>query len=68
MATTRSVLTLRAALETQRLKAVERLAETSGPLSLESLQGVAILQVVLTAVREEIETHSIRLGRDDVHG
>jgi hypothetical protein len=65
MATTHSVLALRAALETQRLKAVERLAETRGPLSFESLQAVAILQMVLTGVREEIETHSIHLGWDD---
>jgi hypothetical protein len=62
VAETHPVQVLQAALETQRQRAVENLARKVHPLSLESLREVAILQVVLTAVREEIELHSFRPG------
>ena len=53
-----------AQLETLRLKAIEELAAANGggALSADSLQRIAILQTVLTAVREEIEAHEVRLG------
>jgi hypothetical protein len=65
VATTHPVHALCTALEVQRLKAVESLAAQTGPLSHESLQQLATLQAALTAVREEIEDHSIRLGWGD---
>jgi hypothetical protein len=65
VATTHPVLALCTALEAQRLKAVETLAAQTSALAPESLQELATLQAALTAVREEIEAHSIRLGWDD---
>ena len=54
---------LRAQLETLRLKAIEELAaKADGALPANSLQRIAILQTVLTAVREEIEAHEVKLG------
>ena len=55
------VHTLRANLETERLRLVEKLAAGS-TLSAETLRELATFQAALTAVREEIETHSVRLG------
>jgi hypothetical protein len=62
VAETHPVHVLRESLETQRHKAIESLSKKISPLSLESMREVAILQTVLTAVREEIETHSFRPG------
>jgi uncharacterized protein YbjQ (UPF0145 family) len=53
---------LRAHLETARLKAVEELAAKGGALPADALQKIAILQTVLTAVREEIEAHEVKVG------
>ena len=49
-------------LETERLKAVQELAAKPGALPADTLQGIAILQTVLTAVREEIAAHEVRVG------
>jgi hypothetical protein len=65
MTTPHPVHTLRTALEGERLKAVETLAAQGGSLSPEALRQLATLQMALMAVREEIETHSIRLGWGD---
>jgi hypothetical protein len=65
VATTHPVHALCAALEARRLTVVESLAAQSAPLAHESLQELATLQAALTAVREEIEAHSIRLGWGD---
>jgi hypothetical protein len=59
------VHTLRANLETARLKAVEALAATDGAFSTDRLGELATLQAALTAVREEIEAHGTRLGWGD---
>jgi hypothetical protein len=54
---------LRGQLETLRLKAIEELAaKAGGALPADSLERIAILQTVLTAVREEIEAHEVKLG------
>lgn len=53
---------LRANLETARLKAVEALAAREGAFSTDALQELATLQGALTAVREEIKAHGLRLG------
>lgn len=53
---------LRAKLETERLDAVQRLAATNAVLSPSVLTELAYLQLALTAVKEEIETHSMKLG------
>jgi hypothetical protein len=52
---------LGAHLEAARLKAIEELAAKDGALPQEALQGIAILQSVLTAVREEIEAHEVKI-------
>jgi hypothetical protein len=65
MTTTHPVHTLRAALEAERLKAVESLAASAGTAPPDALRQLATLQMALMAVREEIETHSIRLGWGD---
>jgi hypothetical protein len=62
VATTHPVHALCTALEARRLEAVGALAAQINPLTSESLQELATLQAALTAVREEIEAHSIRLG------
>lgn len=56
---------LRDALEARRLEEIERLADislASGGLPLESLNPLAHLQLVLTAVREEISAHEVKVG------
>ncbi len=52
---------LRANLEAARLEAVENLAKGGAPAA-EALQKLAVLQAALTAVREEIDVHEVRLG------
>jgi len=44
------------------LKAVEALAAREGAFSTDALQELATLQGALTAVREEIKAHGLRLG------
>ena len=56
---------LLAHLETARLKAIEELATKPGVLPADALQGIATLQTVLTAVREEIAAHQVRIGGGD---
>ncbi|PNG26234.1 hypothetical protein [Methylocella silvestris] len=53
---------LRAALEAQRLTAVEELAAEGGAQTLESLQKLAIIQGALQAVGDEIKAHEIKVG------
>jgi hypothetical protein len=53
---------LLAYLETTRLKAIEELAEKAGAPPADALQRIAILQAALTAVREEIEAHAVKVG------
>jgi hypothetical protein len=65
MTTPHPVHALRTALEGERLKAVETLAAQGGSVSPDALRQLATLQMALMAVREEIETHSIRLGWGD---
>jgi hypothetical protein len=49
-------------LEAARLRAVNELAAKGNALPAESLRRIAVLQTVLTAVREEIEAHEVRVG------
>lgn len=53
---------LRANLEDARLKAIKTLAAASNPLSVSALNELVMLQVALTAVREEIAAHGASLG------
>jgi hypothetical protein len=59
---THPVHALRARLEDERLDAVQKLAATSTALNSAALSELAYLQLALTAVREEIEAHSVKLG------
>lgn len=61
MPTPHPVHALLAKLETERLALVERLA-AGGPLSAGALSELATVQTVLTAVREGIEAHGVKLG------
>ena len=57
--------TLRDALETARLQAIQELASTDGTtpsISTETLQRVAFLQLALVAVREELAAHEVKIG------
>ncbi|MEJ0006531.1 MAG: hypothetical protein WDM77_09235 [Steroidobacteraceae bacterium] len=65
MATMHPIHSLCTMLETERLHAVERLAAKNGTPGRDALEELAALQMALMAVREEIETHSIRLGWGD---
>jgi hypothetical protein len=53
---------LSTSLEAARLIAIEELASKGGPLPAASLQEIALLQTVLTAVREEIAAHEVKVG------
>jgi hypothetical protein len=59
------VQALQAALETARLKVVERLARSPNPLSGGDLQSLATIQTALSAVREEIQAHGVGWGGKD---
>jgi hypothetical protein len=52
---------LRAKLEAERLRRVEKLA-ADGALSVDAVKELASFQAALTAVREEIEAHAVQLG------
>jgi hypothetical protein len=54
--------TLEKNLETARLKAIEELASKGGALSPESVRDLAAIQAALTAVRQEIDDHGVKLG------
>ena len=53
---------LQANLVATRLKVVETLAAKEGPPALDALRELATIHAALSAVREEIETHGVRLG------
>jgi hypothetical protein len=53
---------LRAALEAQRLLAVEELAANGANLPTDALQKLALIQGALTAVEEEIKGHEVKIG------
>jgi hypothetical protein len=56
---------LRDALEAHRLEEIERLAKiclSAGGLPPDSFNALAHLQLALTAVREEISAHDVKLG------
>ena len=57
-----AVHALRARLEDQRLSAVQTLASSDAALNSDALTELVYLQLALTAVREEIEAHSVKLG------
>jgi hypothetical protein len=56
---------LQASLEAARLKLVETLAAREGLPNPDALRELATIHAALSAVREEIETHSARLGWGD---
>ncbi len=66
MTATHPIHALRASLEDKRLEAVQALADlgaTAGtPLDPTILAELALIQLALTAVREEIDAHSVKLG------
>jgi hypothetical protein len=47
---------LRTNLEAVRLRSIERLARSEGPLTADVLKELAMVQAALTAVREEIDS------------
>ncbi len=53
---------LAANLETERLQAVQELAAKGGALPADALEKIATLQATLTAVREEIKAHNVKIG------
>jgi hypothetical protein len=53
---------LRARLEAARLQEVEALAAAEGEPNAEGLKTIAHLQAALTAVREEIRAHAVKIG------
>ncbi len=56
---------LRERIETARLQLIEELAANGEPLSPETLQKIALIQSALTAVREEIKNHEVKVGGGD---
>jgi hypothetical protein len=58
----RPVHDLQANLEAARLKVIETLAAKDGPPAPDALRELATIHAALSAVREEIETHGVRLG------
>jgi hypothetical protein len=61
MATPNSVQKFLANLERERHTLVERFASEAAPTA-DELRALATVQGALTAVREEIDTHGVRLG------
>jgi hypothetical protein len=53
---------LQANLEAARLKVVETLAAKEDPPAPDALRELATIHAALSAVREEIATHGVRLG------
>jgi hypothetical protein len=53
---------LRERLETARMQAIEELAAKGGPLPADALQKIALLHSALSAVRDEIESHEVKIG------
>ena len=53
---------LQANLEAARLKVIETLAAREGAPTPDALRELATVHAALSAVREEIETHGVRLG------
>ena len=56
---------LKSKLEAARLKVVKTLAAKEGLPAPDALRELATIQAALSAVREEIETHSVRVGWHD---
>ena len=57
--------TLKDTLEAARLQAVQKLAstvETTPSVSDDAVRRVAFLQLALTAVREELAAHEVKVG------
>ena len=65
MTKTHPVHVLQANLEAARLKVIETLAARGGVPGADALGELATIHAALSAVREEIETHSARLGWGD---
>jgi len=59
---THPINALRVTLEDKRLDAVQSLAASAAPLDPTALAEIAQIQLALTAVREEINEHSVKLG------
>ena len=53
---------LRERIETARLQLLEELAAEGEPLPTDTLQKIALIQSALTAVREEIKNHEVKVG------
>jgi hypothetical protein len=62
MTTLHPVHALKANLEAARLQVIETLAANAGAPAPDALRELAVIQTALSAVREEIEKHSARLG------
>lgn len=56
---------LRTILEAARLKAIEGLAASPDPLTIQGLRELATIQAALSAVREETQAHGVGWGGDD---
>jgi hypothetical protein len=53
---------LRERPERARLQTIEELAGKGGPLPSDALQKIALLHSALSAVRDEIEAHEVKIG------
>ncbi len=53
---------LKAKLQTAQLNAIETLAAKDMAISADALRELATIQTALTALREEVESHAIKLG------
>ena len=68
MAQSMPIHALRDALEAARLQEIQKLAstgETTLSVSDENLRRVALLQIALIAVREELAAHEVKVGGGD---
>ena len=65
MTKTHPVHVLQANLEAARLKVIETLAARGGVPGPDALGELATIHAALSAVRQEIEAHSARLGWGD---
>ena len=53
---------LQTALEVARMREIREISKAPSQLSNEALRRIVIVQVALTAVREEIAAHEVKVG------
>lgn len=65
MTSLQAIQDLRAKLEAAQLSAIEQLAAAGGEPAAENIQRIAYLHAALTAIRDEIKAHDVRVAHSE---